>query len=158
LVTGDRFRGGAPPELGHLGLQGSKQPGLGSRRFNSIWVNHLGVLLGSAGLAATRATAWAALVSGAPQRARVPLPRVAYDPRRLALKVRGEDVVLTKARDRLQRGGVVTSMEDRQRRRSGFVGRAAAEGLWGPGYRGSTRGGPAKVPRGLRESGDHRRR
>jgi hypothetical protein len=126
LVTGDRFRGGAPPELGHLGLQGSKQPGLGSGRFSSTWVNHLGVLLGSAGLAATRATAWAARVSGARRRARVPVPRVAYDQRRLALKVREEDVVLTKARDRLERGSVVTSTADRRRRRSGLVGSESA--------------------------------
>jgi hypothetical protein len=140
------------------GSRGSKQPGLGSGRFSSTWVNHLGVLLGSAGLAATRATAWAAWVSGARRRARVPVPRVAYDPRRLALKVREEDVVLTKARDRLERGGVVTSTADRRRRRSGFVGRAAAEGLRALGHLGSMRGDPAKVPRGLGESGDHRRR
>jgi hypothetical protein len=109
LVTGDRFRGGAPPELGNLGLQGSKQPRLGSGRTSSSWVNHLGVLLGSAGLPTARATAWAARVSRARRRARVPVPRVAYDPRRLVLKVRGKDAVLTKARDRLERGGVVTS-------------------------------------------------
>jgi hypothetical protein len=60
------------------------------------WVNHLGVLLGSAGVVAARAIAWAARGSGARRRARVPVPRVAYDPRRLALKVQGEDVLLTK--------------------------------------------------------------
>jgi hypothetical protein len=158
LVTGDRFRGGAPPELGNLGLQGSKQPGLGSGRTSSSWINHLGVLLGSAGLATARAMAWAARVSGARRCARVPVPRVAYDPRRLALKVRGKDAVLTKARDGLERGGVVTSTADRRRRLSGFVGRAAAEGLWAPGHRGSMTGGPAKVPRRLGKSGDHRRR
>jgi hypothetical protein len=84
-------------------------------------------------------------------------PRVAYDLRRLALKVRGEDVMLTKARDRLERGGVVTSTADRRRRWLGFVERAATEGLWAPGHRGSTRGGPAKVLRELIGPAVHRR-
>jgi hypothetical protein len=46
----------------------------------------------------------------------------------------------------------------RRQRRSGFVGRAAAEGLWAPGHRGSARRGPAKVPRRLGGSRNHRRR
>jgi hypothetical protein len=39
-----------------------------------------------------------------------------------------------------------------------FVGRGVAEGLRAPGHRGSTGGGPAKVPGGLGKSGDRRRR
>jgi hypothetical protein len=37
------------------------------------------------------------------------------------------------------------------------VGRAAAEGLWAPDHRGSARRGPAKVPRRLGGSRNHRR-
>jgi hypothetical protein len=118
-------------------------------RMLATHVTHLGGWHRSAGDATARATAWAARVSGARRRARVHVPRVAYDPRQLALKVWGEDVVLTKAQDRLERGGLVTSTADRRRRRSGFVGRAAIEGPQAPGHCGSTRGGPTKVPRGL---------
>jgi hypothetical protein len=70
----------------------------------------------------------------------------------------GGDVVLTKVRNRLERGGVVTSTADRRQRRSEFVGGAAAEGLRAPNHRRSTRGGPVKVPVGLGKSGDRRRR
>jgi hypothetical protein len=38
------------------------------------------------------------------------------------------------------------------------VGKVDAEGLRAPGHHGSTRGGPAKVLRGLGRFGDHRRR
>jgi hypothetical protein len=82
---------------------------------------------------------------------------VAYDPRQLALKVRGGDVVLTNVGNRLERGGVVTSTVDRRRRRSGFVGGAAAEGLRAPDHWRSTREGPVKVPRGLIGPAVHRR-
>jgi hypothetical protein len=56
LVTDDRFRGGAPPELGNLGLQGSKQPGLGSSVISAACVTHLGLLRGSEGAQAARTT------------------------------------------------------------------------------------------------------
>jgi hypothetical protein len=49
-------------------------------------------------------------------------------------------------------------MTGRRRRRSGFMGKTAAEGLRAFGHRGSTRGGPARVPWGSGVSDDHRRR
>jgi hypothetical protein len=141
-------RGGASPALGKRDRPGSIWDEVKPWRMLATRVIHLGSWCRSTGVATARATAWAARVSKARRRARVPVPTVAYDPRRLALKVRGEDVVLTKVRNGLERGGVVTSTADRRRRRSGFVGGATAEGLRAPDHRRSTRGGPVKVRRG----------
>jgi hypothetical protein len=100
------------------------------------------------GVAIAHATAWAARVDRARRRARIPVPTVASDPRRLALEVRGEDGVLTKVRNGLERGGVMTSTADRRWRRSGFVGGAVAESLQAPVHRKPTRSGPVKACRG----------
>jgi hypothetical protein len=52
----------------------------------------------------------------------------------------------------------VTVDNGRRRRRVGLHGKVDAEALRASGHRGSTRGDPAKVLRGLGRSGDHRRR
>jgi hypothetical protein len=57
----------------------------------------------------------------------------------------------------LDAAGVIVDDGQAGPRRSGFVGRAAAEGLRAPRHRGSTRGDPTKVLRGLGRFGDHRR-
>jgi hypothetical protein len=148
LLAGEHPRGGGSPEMADLGLPGPILDGIRPWRMLATRVIHLGSWCRFAGVATARATAWAARVSKARRRARVPVPTVAYDPRRLALKVRGKDVVLTKVRNGLERGGVVTLTVDRRRRRSGFVGGAAAEGLRAPDHWRSTCGGPVKVCRG----------
>jgi hypothetical protein len=148
LLAGDHFRGGGSPEMADLGLPGPILDGTRLGRKLVTRVIHLDSWRGSTGVATTHATAWAVLVSRARRRARVPVSTVAYDPRQLALKVRGKDVVLTKVRNRLERGGVMTSTVDRRWGRLEFVGGAAAEGLRAPDHRKPTRGGPVKACRG----------
>jgi hypothetical protein len=148
LLAGDHFRGGSSPEMADLGLPGPILDGTRLWRKLATRVIHLDSWRGSTGVATTHATAWAVLVSRARRRARVPVSTVAYDPRQLALKVRGKDVVLTKVRNRLERGGVMTSTVDRRWGRLEFVGGAAAEGLRAPDHRKPTRGGPVKACRG----------
>jgi hypothetical protein len=126
--------------MADLGLPGPILDGIRPWRMLATRVIHLDSWRRSVGVATARATAWAARVSKARRRARVPVPTVPYDPRRLALKVRGEDVVLTKVRNGLEHSGVVTSTADRRQRRPEFVGGAAAEGLRAPDHRRSTRG------------------
>jgi hypothetical protein len=135
LLAGEHPRGSGSPEMADLGLPGPILDGIRPWRMLATCVIHLDSWHRSAGVATARATAWAARVSKARRRVRVPVPTVAYDPRRLALKVRGEDVVLTKVRNGLERGSVVTSMADRRQRRSEFMGGAAAEGLRAPDHR-----------------------
>jgi hypothetical protein len=148
LLAGGGFRGGVSPEMADLGHPGSISDGVRPRRTLATCVNHLDTWRGSTGFATAHATAWAARVDRARRRARVPVPTVAYDPRRLALEVRGEDGVLTKVRNGLERGGVMTSTADRRWRRSGFVGGAVAESLQAPVHRKPTRRGPVKACRG----------
>jgi hypothetical protein len=133
LLAGDHSRGGSSPEMADLGLPGPILDEIRPWRMLAARVTHLGGWHGSAGVATARATAWAARVSGARRRARVPVPRVAYDPRRLALKVQGEDVLLTKGLWWLElRCGVDVdngrAAEARRRSRTGC--NRGGRGLW----------------------------
>jgi hypothetical protein len=149
LLAGDHSRGGNSPEMADLGLPGPISDGIRPGRMLATRVIHLGSWRRSTGVATAHATARAARVDRARWRARGPVPTVAYDPRQLALKVRGKVVVLTKVRNSLERGGVMTSTAGRRWRRSGLVGGASAEGLRAPDHRKPTRGGPAKACRGV---------
>jgi hypothetical protein len=143
-LPGDHSRGGGSPEMPsgpYFGRDQAREDARDTR-------NPPGQLAQVHGVATAHATARAARVDRARRRVRVPVPTVAYDPRQLALKVRGGVVVLTKVRNRLERGGVMPSTADRRWRRSGLVGGAAAEGLRAPDHRKPTRGGPVKACRG----------
>jgi hypothetical protein len=95
--------------LPELGSRGGASPALGKRdRPGSIWnevkpwrmlaarVIHLGSWRKSAGVATARATAWAARVSRARRRARVPGARKGPWLRHLAHKLREFDAMLTR--------------------------------------------------------------
>jgi hypothetical protein len=105
---------------------------------------HLGSWRKSAGVGTARATAWAARVSRARRRARVPGVRKGPGLRHLAHKLREVDATLTRGLQWPELQRKEEDDDDPRRRRSGFVEAAAAEGIRAPVQRKPTRGGLVK--------------
>jgi hypothetical protein len=80
LLAREHPRGGGSLEMADLGLPGPILDGIRPWRMLATRIIHLDSWRRSAGFATARATAWAARVSKAHRRARVPMPTVAYDP------------------------------------------------------------------------------
>jgi hypothetical protein len=136
LLAGVHPRGGGSPEMADLGLPGPILDGIRPWRMLATRVTHLGSWRRSAGVAMAHATAWAARVSKARRRARVPVPTVVYDPRRLALMVRGGgDAMLTKGLQWLKLQRKMADGEILRLRRVGVRGEGCCRGSpgsWSP--------------------------